>query len=164
MFLLLHLGVAAIIAVLLGFSLPFTLIGSTLPDLIDKPMFLLGITPEGRFIAHTIFFAPIVSFLAYAIFRNKYFALSILIGGYIHLILDMGHFIPLFYPIVSYDFKGTFDLGSSSFILITETIGAILLYGSVKFKHNILYYRDRFLSWITNSKKYKNYTKKEKMK
>lgn len=72
-----------------------------LPDLVDKPLWVLGIGC-GRYIAHTLLFVFLVS-LAFSLKKRVYglFALS---GGMLHLLLDLGWFVPWFYPFVRYDF------------------------------------------------------------
>lgn len=149
MLILAHLGVASLIAVLIGLPISFAMIGAVLPDIVDKGLFFIGIIPYGRFISHTIFFGPMVALITFAITRRKYLALSILIGCYLHLLLDVGYFLPLFYPLVKYEFPAeSFVLDSWWVITITEGLGAVILYSSVKFKFEILYYWNKVLIWM----------------
>ena len=72
-----------------------------LPDLVDKPLWVLGIGC-GRYIAHTLLFVFLVS-LAFA-FKKRAYGLFALFGGMLHLLLDIGWFIPWFYPFARYNF------------------------------------------------------------
>ncbi|MFX1570988.1 MAG: metal-dependent hydrolase [Promethearchaeota archaeon] len=79
------------------------IIGALLPDIIDKPLFLLSLA-DGRLFSHNLLFV-IVSFLIVHIFTkgNKTVSLPFLIGLSSHIILDLP-FVPLFYPFISYNF------------------------------------------------------------
>ncbi|MFW9902060.1 MAG: metal-dependent hydrolase, partial [Candidatus Thorarchaeota archaeon] len=79
------------------------IIGALLPDIIDKPLFLLNLA-DGRLLSHNLLFV-IVSFLIVHLFTkgNKYVSLPFLIGISSHIILDLP-FVPLFYPFISYNF------------------------------------------------------------
>ncbi|MFX1313393.1 MAG: metal-dependent hydrolase [Promethearchaeota archaeon] len=110
------------------------IIGSLLPDLIDKPIFLLGIG-SGRFISHSLLFV-IISFLIVFLISNRKLEISIpfLVGMSFHLILDLPN-IPLFYPFIEYHFvivKLPFfywitTLFTNPIVLSTEIIGIIIL-------------------------------------
>ncbi|MGB9576989.1 MAG: metal-dependent hydrolase [Candidatus Micrarchaeia archaeon] len=98
-----------------------------LPDLVDKPLFLLGVTPSSRFIAHTLFFAFAVSLIVFFAAPRKLrwpLACSALFGCTTHLLLDSYGFLPLFYPFLPYDFPSTnFDLTFNVLTTLFELIG-----------------------------------------
>ena len=71
-----------------------------LPDLVDKPLWGLGIG-YGRYVAHTLLFLFLVA-IAFSL-RKRVYGLFALVGGMTHLLLDWG-FVPWFYPFVGYDF------------------------------------------------------------
>ena len=73
-----------------------------LPDLVDKPLWVLGVISDGRFIGHTLL---LVGLAAVAFFiKKRAYGLFALCGGIPHLLLDMGGFHPWFYPFKHYDF------------------------------------------------------------
>lgn len=71
-----------------------------LPDLVDKPLWLLGIG-YGRYIAHTLLFLVLVT-VAFSLVKRAY-SLFALLGGAVHLFVDLS-FVPWLYPFVDYDF------------------------------------------------------------
>jgi len=79
-----------------------------LPDLVDKPLYLLGIG-DGRYVGHTLLFICVV--VAAFSFKNKIYGLSALFGSVLHLLLDLGGFVPWLYPFISHDFTVDFDPG-----------------------------------------------------
>lgn len=110
------------------------IIGSLTPDIIDKSLMLLNISP-GRGISHTLIFAIISFLVVYVITKRKLvISLSYFTGILFHLILDLPD-IPLFYPFISYQFDYLEDpFGSwfhellfNPFTLISEIIGLIIL-------------------------------------
>ena len=78
------------------------LIGSVLPDLIDKPLLLLGFG-TGRYFSHNLLFV-LISFFALFLLtkKNKGVALPFLFGVSIHLILDLPY-VPFFFPFILYE-------------------------------------------------------------
>ena len=72
------------------------------PDLIDKPLWMLGVISDGRFIGHTLLVATLVAF-AFSLKKRVYGVFAIC-GGLSHLLTDMWGFVPWFYPFKSYDF------------------------------------------------------------
>jgi len=72
-----------------------------LPDIVDKPLWALGIGC-GRYVAHTLLFVFLVS-IAFSLKKRAY-GLFALFGGVFHLLMDVGWFVPWFYPFVRYDF------------------------------------------------------------
>jgi branched-subunit amino acid transport protein len=95
-----HIGIALPTGYVLTLSLPAVFLGVILPDLIDKPLEALGIG-GGRYIAHTLMFAFVVAGL-FSLWKRKY-GLSVLLGMISHLFLDLGGFVPWFYPFESYE-------------------------------------------------------------
>jgi hypothetical protein len=76
-----------------------------LPDLLDKPLYVLGIG-DGRYVGHTLLFVFLVA--GAVSFKNKRWGLSVLFGAILHLLLDSGG-VPWLYPFVNYDFIVAFD-------------------------------------------------------
>lgn len=121
------------------------LIGSIFPDIIDKPIFLLGLG-NGRFFSHTIFFILINFVILFLITkRNLKVSFPFLAGMSIHLILDFPK-VPLFYPFILYDFVILEEplgywfsqLFTNPIVIITESIGiASLIFIII---HNKLYH------------------------
>lgn len=125
-----HVGIAALFAKnFKPYILPVTVAGffALLPDLIDKPLFLLGLAPSSRFIAHTIFFGIIVSAIVFLAVEKKVraqLALAALLGCWSHLLLDSYGFLPLFYPVVPYSFPPVmFDFTFNVLTILFEIIG-----------------------------------------
>jgi len=127
----------------LRLSLWIVAFAALLPDLIDKPLYILGIG-DGRFIGHTLLFICIVSAVLYI--KNKKYALVVMFGSVCHLVFDMHGFVPWLYPFISHDFTIVFDPGGiyarllialniaggvyiSPVSLITELIGLLILFG-----------------------------------
>lgn len=110
------------------------IIGSLLPDIIDKPLLLLGLG-TGRLLSHNLFF----SFIAFLILfkftkRNLRISIPFLAGMIIHLILDIPK-VPLFYPLISYDYLFLEEpisfwfsqLFSNPVVIMTELIGVTII-------------------------------------
>lgn len=141
-----HIGIAVFISSFLSLSMLFTAIGTILPDIIDKSLFLIGIAPTGRFIAHTIFFAPILTLPI--LMKRKDLAFGFLLGNYLHLLLDAQHFMPWLYPIVQYDFPTGYTPHFELSYLFLEVIGVGLLFIAVRFNSKIVEYRKKLTSKI----------------
>jgi len=88
-------------ALLLKPPVTVTVLCFLLPDLVDKPLWALGVGC-GRYVAHTLLFVFLVS-LAFALKKRAYGVFA-LFGGMLHLLSDIGWFIPWLYPFVRYDF------------------------------------------------------------
>jgi hypothetical protein len=73
-----------------------------IPDLVDKPIFWVFGIGSGRYVCHTLLFL-IVTVIAFSLWKRMY-GLSALLGVTLHFILDVGWFMPWFYPIVKYEF------------------------------------------------------------
>ena len=106
------------------------LIGSIFPDIIDKPLFLLGLG-NGRFFFHSILFILISFVILFLITkRNLKFSFPFLAGMSIHLILDFPK-VPLFFPFILYDIVSLEEplgywfnqLFTNPIVIITESIG-----------------------------------------
>ena len=73
----------------------WAIIGCLLPDLLDKPLYILNRTLEleipgiigDKSIAHSILFCSLI--LAYSLFRNNLSLLSVSVGTFTHLFLDL---------------------------------------------------------------------------
>jgi hypothetical protein len=81
-------------------ELAVTVICFLLPDLLDKPLWMLGIG-MGRFVGHTLLFVFLVAFAFFL--RKRTYGLFALVGGMLHLLSDAGTFMPWLYPFVKYD-------------------------------------------------------------
>ncbi|MBU5688498.1 MAG: metal-dependent hydrolase [Candidatus Aenigmarchaeota archaeon] len=137
MFVLAHLGITAFLASFLSLSPLTALIASQLPDLIDKPPYILGIFPSGRYIGHTLLFVLLFGLSTYIITRKKIIALSVSFGMLMHLIEDLPYFIPWFYPFINYDFpKGPFKFTYTLELFILDLIGLSLLFFLYKTNKN----------------------------
>jgi hypothetical protein len=72
-----------------------------LPDLVDKPLWVFGVGC-GRYVAHTLLFVFLVA-LVFSL-KKPVYGLLALFAGMFHLLMDVGWFLPLFYPFIDYDF------------------------------------------------------------
>lgn len=90
------------LARLLSTEAAVTAFSFLLPDLIDKPLWVLGVIPDGRFIGHTLLIAFLVA-VAFSLQKPAY-GLFAFCGGMSHRLLDIGGFMPWFYPFKSYHF------------------------------------------------------------
>lgn len=144
MLLLGHIGIAIFLSTLFYLPPLFALVGVLLPDIVDKLLFIPGVTICGRFFGHTIFFGPLVGFLTYIVTRRKNLALAVLFGSYIHLLQDVGRFAPWFYPIINYQFEcEPTRISVGFFEIVTESLGVSLIVVKIFFNSKLLYYRDR---------------------
>jgi len=129
------------------------IIGSLLPDIIDKPILLLGLG-SGRFMSHNLFFILITFLILFLCTkRNLRISVPFLAGLSIHLILDIPG-VPLFYPLISYDFLILEEplffwfskLFSDPFVIMTELIGVASLIFIVI--NNKLYHRKNINKYL----------------
>jgi hypothetical protein len=150
MILLGHIGITLFFGGL--FSLLFLplLIGSILPDLIDKPLFLFGITQYGRYIGHTLTLGVVIALITFAITRKKMVPVSLFFGYLLHLAEDMPFFIPWFYPFVNYDFLTYYDFAGSitPMNIAFEIIGVTLIIYVVKKNPQIKVYITKNLKFL----------------
>ncbi len=110
------------------------LIGSILPDIIDKSIMLLGFG-TGRSFSHNLLFIWISFFVLFlSSKRNLKVSLPFLLGLNIHLILDLPY-VPFFYPFISYEWVVVDApilfwinaLFTNPIVQITEIMGIIFL-------------------------------------
>jgi inner membrane protein len=87
------------------------LIGSLLPDIIDKPVgqyFFRETFSYGRIYAHTLLFLVIITAVGFYLYKsyNKVWLLTLAFGTFIHLILDEMWLTPrtLFWPFLGFAF------------------------------------------------------------
>ncbi|MDM7998542.1 MAG: hypothetical protein QUS33_00710, partial [Dehalococcoidia bacterium] len=73
-----------------------------LPDLVDKPLWMVGVFTDGRNIGHTLFTTFLVA-LAFSI-KKRVYGVVALCGGLAHLLSDTSGMVPWLYPFKSYDF------------------------------------------------------------
>lgn len=108
-------------------------IGSLLPDLIDKPLLLLGLG-TGRLFTHNLLFVLMsFLFLHFLTKQNLKISFPFLFGVIMHLILDIPY-VPFFYPFISYEFIVIEEpfwywfraLFTNFVVMITEVTGIIL--------------------------------------
>ncbi len=129
------------------------LIGSILPDVIDKPFVLLGIG-TGRYFSHNLLFV-LVSFIVIFLStkRNLRVSFPFLCGLTTHLLLDIPY-VPFFYPFISYEWVVIDDvilfwfdaLFTNPFVIITEIAGVVsLVFILIK---NKLYHRKEIMDYL----------------
>jgi len=149
MILLGHIGITVFLAGFLYVQPSFAFLAVMLPDIADKILFFIGIAPYSRFIGHTIFFGPVASFITYVATGRKDLSLAVLLIFYLHLLEDSLYFLPLFYPLISYDFpKLEPGLRISSYEIVAEILGIFLLAATVAWYPKILKIRERVRSKI----------------
>jgi membrane-bound metal-dependent hydrolase YbcI (DUF457 family) len=96
-----------------------------LPDLIDKPLWVLGVISDGRYIGHTLLLAFLVA-LAFALKKRAY-GLFAICGVIAHLLLDTSGFMPWFYPFKRYDFPNVDYHGIVTWYNVAETLLEMVL-------------------------------------
>jgi hypothetical protein len=143
-----HMGITLIFASLLGMPLFAALVGGLAPDVVDKIFFAIGLSPCGRFFAHSIFFGPIIAGIAFLLTKRRDVALAILFGSYIHLLLDARYFLPWFYPLVEYNFYCPPTTVSPDLVdLLFEGIGVLLIPITIVLKPRIKYLESLIRKW-----------------
>ena len=149
-----HAGITAFIASMIYLPALGAVIGVLLPDVIDKGLFFLNIAPCARFIAHTVFFFPFAGLAAYAITREKKFAVAVMLGAVFHLVEDTHYNVPWFYPFVDYEWLYTCKFGVSLglFELITESIGLGLLILIFGYREKLIAIRKSLWNFIRGGK------------
>jgi len=137
-------GRAKWLAFLEKIDIRLLLIGSLLPDIIDKPFGLLffGETlSSGRIFSHTLLFLILITIAGLYIYRRqrKTYLLSLSFGTFIHLVLDEMWRVPqtLLWPFYGLQFDkvdtsewlpGIFDaLFTDPMAYIPELVGAVIL-------------------------------------
>jgi inner membrane protein len=120
------------------------LIGSMLPDIIDKPVgqyFFAETFRNGRIYAHTLLFLLLLAGAGYILFkrRRQIWLVTIAAGTLAHLALDEMWQVPgtLFWPAMGFDFP-RYELGgyignllkqllSNPYVYVSEAIGLAIL-------------------------------------
>ena len=126
------------------------MLGSILPDLIDKPISLITKTMSGRGIAHTPIFLILLCFFIFFLTRNKWISLSLGFGMVFHLLLDIPG-VPWFWPIIpleNYEFpfdSWIYTLLHDPLIISTEIISLVGIVGIV-ISHKILF-NGKLINW-----------------
>jgi inner membrane protein len=120
------------------------IIGSMLPDIIDKPIgiFFFGATfSNGRIFTHTLLFLILITATGYYLYKRsqKLWMLTLAVGDFMHLALDEMWQVPttLFWPLMGFNFPQLElnewianmlqALFSSPYIYISETVGLAIL-------------------------------------
>ncbi len=110
------------------------IIGSLLPDLIDKPLLFLGLG-AGRFLSHSLIFIFIIFLIIFGITKgNEKVSLPLLIGMIFHVILDLPD-VPLLFPFISFEYIVLEDpfsvwitaLLTNTIVIITEITGILFI-------------------------------------
>ena len=91
-----------------------------LPDLVDKPLWVLGVISDGRYIGHTLLLTFLVAFVFSL--KKRVYGLFAICGGILHLLLDTMGFVPWFYPFKSYDFPSVDFHGIVTWYNVIETL------------------------------------------
>ena len=151
-----------------SFDLRFLILGSLLPDIIDKPVgryFFSDVYGSGLIYCHTLMFVIIlalIGFIIKAVF-NKFFFLLLAFGSFVHHILDFLWLEPdiLLWPLFGFNFpKGEpvpfvewlWGLVVQAFqrpwIAVPELIGAIITLWFVW----LLYHQRKIRSFIIKGK------------
>lgn len=129
------------------------ILGSILPDLVDKPLTMLFPTVfSGRGITHAPFIIMIFCGILYFLVKRKDMVISLVIGMIFHILLDLPGSIPWFWPFVDYpilpaDIDSYFyTLLHNPLIITTELIGLV---GGIMilWKYHILFYRKVVIDW-----------------
>jgi hypothetical protein len=143
-----HLGTGLLVASLFYLPVAAFILGVFLPDIFDKTLSILGLIECSRSYAHNIFFAIGAGAVAFAITRKKNIALAIMLGAMLHLVQDSIHFVPYFYPLVSYEELnncGPIEFQPGTPEIIFEVVGIALIIIWWKFRSKIFYIREKIL-------------------
>lgn len=82
-----HVAMGYLIGVLSRYPIAYLVLGSALPDLIDRPLYWLGLTPLPHTIGHSLFVAVPVSLVAIYLLGDRGIAFAI--GWLVHLATDV---------------------------------------------------------------------------
>jgi membrane-bound metal-dependent hydrolase YbcI (DUF457 family) len=112
-------------------SLYALLLGSLGPDIIDKTI-SLPITGNGRYIAHSLLFDVVISLIVLAVFwKNKRIWIGFIVGWQMHILLDVGGFMPWLFPFVNYEFPerslSFLEMLKLPSVYLNEIFGAVCL-------------------------------------
>ena len=106
-------------------------IGSLFPDFIDKVLLFLKLG-SGRSFAHSLIITLVSFFIIFSLSKgNKSVSFPFLFGMLIHLLLDLGSYLPIFWPFITYEFVILEDpiglwfnsLFTNPIIISTEILG-----------------------------------------
>ena len=81
-----HLAAGYLLSVYVKLPIAYVVLGSALPDLVDRPLYWLGLTPYTHTVAHSIAVAVPAALVAVAVFERRGLALAI--GWLVHLATD----------------------------------------------------------------------------
>jgi hypothetical protein len=138
-----HIATALFAATVLSGSVAFAVVGVLLPDIFDKITFNLGAMPCGRALGHSLLFGPILAGIVFAATRNLKFSLSIMLGAYLHLIGDVEHFVPWFYPFVGYDFDcGPTEIRTDLQTVVFEAFSMFAILMSLRYRRTLISLRE----------------------
>lgn len=111
------------------------IIGSLLPDIIDKSLLFLNLG-NGRGFSHSILFIVISFVILHLVVKRKTnISYPFLLGLSFHLVLDLPE-VPLFYPFIVYEFLVVEDpiglwlykLFNDPLVYLTEITGILILF------------------------------------
>ena len=126
------------------------ILGSILPDLIDKPISLIFKSVSGRGFAHSPIFLFFLFFFIYFLTKNKWISLSLGFGMVFHLLLDIPD-VPWFWPIIPLenyyiDFDSwIYTILHDPLISSTEIISLVGLLGIIIY-YKIIFY-GKLINW-----------------
>lgn len=125
-----------------GLDFRFLLVGSLLPDMIDKPVALFlfeDVFRSGRIMGHTLLFSLVLLGMGlWRYRRGSAFLLSIGVGSLLHLVLDEMWRQPavLWWPVLGWSLAGEWTgdffhkvwlLFLDPYVLATEVLGGLIL-------------------------------------
>ncbi|MCK4973260.1 MAG: metal-dependent hydrolase, partial [Candidatus Heimdallarchaeota archaeon] len=92
----------------------------------------LPITGNGRYIAHSLLFYIVISLIVLAFFwKIKRIWIGFIVGWQMHMILDIGGFMPWLFPFVSYEFPertlSFWEMLQLPSVYLNEIFGAVCL-------------------------------------
>ncbi len=134
------------------------IVGSLLPDIIDKTLLFLNLG-SGRDLSHTLIFNAILFLLLLIIFRDLSISSSYFIGAMSHLFLDMPY-VPILSPFLEYEVINVEDpiriwlntLMTNPIVIITEIIGIVgLIY--IVIRNKLYKYKKLYKFLFENSDK-----------
>ena len=81
-----HLAMGYLIGIYSRFPIPALVVGSALPDLVDRPLYWLGLTPAPHTIGHSLAVAIPICLLLLAVGSRQ--AIAVAIGWLLHVATD----------------------------------------------------------------------------
>lgn len=129
MFPLGHVGISATVAHFLRLNIIVVAFAAVLPDLVDKSVWYFAGFGNGRLVSHNLLFVFAIAAI-WALF-NRWYGVSALAGGLLHLGEDAAGPVAWFYPFKSYVFPSVpFDLAALYLApdnLISDMVGLLLI-------------------------------------